>query len=201
MATTRPAPSLSGTTARPRGTARMILRQPKVAIVRLRALRLALTGEARYRCLRHKDQGVNRSGATVSTAGAASARLARRTTAFEIGYGLLKRGAEGPALDRGWGGSRAQLRTSTCQAKADGRIGEPAVAVKLLDLRRMQPQTPGRGVLGKATRISDAKLVSQMTRDAHRDGRRLIQTRAEEANSAELDGKPKPHVIPTLGAG
>ena len=40
-----------------------------------------------------------------------------------------------------------------------------------------------------------------MARDSVRDSGRLIQERAEEANGAELDGKPEPHVIPTLGAG
>jgi hypothetical protein len=42
--------------------------------------------------------------------------------------------------------------------------------------------------------------VSQMTRDADRDGGRFIQERAQETHCAELDGKPEPHVIPTLGA-
>ena len=65
----------------------------------------------------------------------------------------------------------------------------------------MQPSTLGRGVLGKATRIGDAKLLGQMARDPARDSGRLIQKRAEETNGAELDGEPEPHVIPTLGAG
>lgn len=40
-----------------------------------------------------------------------------------------------------------------------------------------------------------------MIRNAHRDGRRLIQERAQETDCAELDGEPEPHVIPTLGGG
>ena len=73
------------------------------------------------------------------------------------------------------------------------------VAVALLDLRRMQPSTPGCGVLSKATRIGDAKLLGQMVRDPAWDSGRLVQERAEETNGAELDGEPEPHVIPALG--
>ena len=40
-----------------------------------------------------------------------------------------------------------------------------------------------------------------MACDPARDSGRLIQKRAEEANGAELDGEPEPHVSPTLGAG
>ncbi len=65
----------------------------------------------------------------------------------------------------------------------------------------MQPSTPGRGVLGQAARIGDAKLLGQMACDPARNSSRLIQKRAEETNGAELDGEPEPHVIPTLGAG
>jgi hypothetical protein len=39
-----------------------------------------------------------------------------------------------------------------------------------------------------------------MVRDTARDSGRLIQERAQETHRAELDGKPEPHVIPTLGA-
>jgi hypothetical protein len=72
------------------------------------------------------------------------------------------------------------------------------VAVALLDLGRMQRSAPGHRVSSAATRIRDAKLVSQMTRNAHRDGGRLIQERAQETHRAELDGEPEPHVIPRL---
>ncbi len=37
-----------------------------------------------------------------------------------------------------------------------------------------------------------------MFRDTARDRSRLIQKRSKETHRAELDGKPEPHVIPTL---
>ena len=55
------------------------------------------------------------------------------------------------------------------QAEADGRIGELAVAVALRISAGMQPSDPGRGVLGEASRIGDAKLARQIGRNAGRD--------------------------------
>jgi hypothetical protein len=64
----------------------------------------------------------------------------------------------------------------------------------------MQPSTPGSGILSEAPCIRDTKLLSQMVCDTAWDSGRLIQKRAQETHRTELDGKPKPHVVPTLCA-
>jgi len=48
----------------------------------------------------------------------------------------------------------------TGQAEAGGRIGELAVAIALLDLRRVQPSSLGHGVLSEATWIGNPELLS-----------------------------------------
>ncbi len=90
---------------------------------------------------------------------------------------------------------RAERVRPARRAEADGRIGERAGAVALLDLRRMQPSTPHRGLFHRAARIGDAKLPGRMARDPARDSGRLVEKRAEP------DGEPEQHVIRTPGAG